>query len=176
MFLSDEMLGFVKEFWKGLFQIIQKSILEKEGKCACERHSWAVDKGFVKLSNRWLWICEWQLLGIPLHWIVVIPAASAILSWLPMEISLSVFVCGHWFDAVHMGEEVIWLYSQFTIIHGWILPISHAGGVERSRPEPPKPSFTIAGTVPRACAYAALRASAGLKIVLLYFQFMWPSW
>lgn len=33
--------------------------------------------------------------------------APAILSWLPMEISVSVFVCGRWSDAAHMGEEVI---------------------------------------------------------------------
>lgn len=82
-----------------------------------------------------------------------------------VDISVSVCMCGLWFDAVHLWAEVIQQHSQFTIIHGWILPMNHAVGDERSRPEPPKASFIGAGTVPSACVYAALRARAGLKIV-----------
>lgn len=54
------------------------------GKCACELYSQAVSEGikilFVKLSNRWLWMGEWQLLAILLHQTVVISAAATILS------------------------------------------------------------------------------------------------
>lgn len=81
---------------------------------------------------------EWQLLAILLHWTAVISAAAEILSHFHVEISVSVCMCDHWFDTMCVGEEVIQQYSQFTIIHGWVLPQNHAVGDERSRPEPPK--------------------------------------
>lgn len=86
-------------------------------------------------------------------------------------------MCGHLFDNVCMGAEVIQQSSQFTIIHGQVLPINCAVGAERLSLKPLMSSFIGVGPVPSICMCVALTAS--LKAVELYlcsteFKFISP--
>lgn len=105
IFLGEDILCFEKEVWNGFHKLSCSKVQPGErGKCSCELYNQAVNEGikvlFVKLSNRRLWMGEWQLLAILLHRTAVISAAAAILSRLHMEISVCVCMCGHWFDTV----------------------------------------------------------------------------